>query len=180
MNPRAASTAAPVNRPVFVLGERAAAIELVHALGATPDLCAVPANRLLGDLVSAADRCARAFGPLAGAAREALHPAGWYRDVLTVLLRASGKPRTVEFSGLSILSLCGYFPQAQFVVVRQLRRNIAPSRRLPPLEGHRILQVDSEGAGSPETVERVLAFLAEGAEAVFLDLSDHGEVGARR
>src|SRR5439155_182293 len=83
-----------------VLGERAAAVGLVRGLGDTPTLCALPANRLLAEMVSATDRCAAALGPLSGVVLEGLRPAGWYRDLQAAHLRASGKPRTVEYSGV--------------------------------------------------------------------------------
>lgn len=180
MNSPSASAVASADRPVFVLGERAAAIQLVQALGDTPSFTAVPLNRLLADLASAADRCAPAFGPIADPVHEALRPARWYQDVLAAQLQASGKARTVEFSGLSVLRLCGYFPDAQFVVVRQLKRAMPRSRRFPPMEGHRILQVDSERVNSPETVERVLAFLGEPTDQVVIDLSDRRDISAGR
>src|SRR6266508_3199550 len=134
---------APADRPVFVLGERAAAMELVRALGDTPTLSAMPANRLLADLVSAVDRYSPMFDPLAGVAA-GFRPAAWYRDVQLAQLRVSGKARTVEFSGLPILRLCSLFPAAQFLVVRRVRRAVPHSRPLPVLGREKILQIDSE------------------------------------
>jgi hypothetical protein len=163
---------ARVDQPVFVLGERAAAVQLARALGETPTLCAIPANRLLAEMLSATDRCAAVLGPLSGVAREGLRPGAWYRDLQAAHLRASGKPRTVEYSGVSILRLCQLFPGAQFVVVRQRKRAMPRSRRLPALERERILEVDSETVDDPDTLERVLAFLGAPAETVVLDLSD--------
>ena len=61
-----------------------------------------------------------ALAAVAGLAAPA--SARWYGDVQAGWLRASGKERTVEFSGLSVLRLCGLFPRAQFVVVHQLKR----------------------------------------------------------
>lgn len=180
MNSPSPAAEPSADRPVFVLGERAAAIQLVRALGDTPSFTAVPPNRLLADLASAVDRGAPAFGPVGSPVREALRPDRWYQEVLAAQLQAGGKARTVEFSGLSALRLCRYFPGAQLVVVRQLKRAMPPSRRVPPMEGHRILQVDSEGVDNPETVERVLAFLGEGPEGDELDLSDHHEISAGR
>jgi hypothetical protein len=164
---------APVDRPVFVLGERTAAVELVRALGDTPTLCALPTNRLLSDLVHALDRCSPDLEPLTGPAHEGLPPpTTWYRDVQTACLRSSGKIRTVEYSALSVLRLCELFPGAQFLVVRQLKRAIHPSRRLPAPEPGQILEIDSESATSPGTLERALAFLSA-REPVELDLSDN-------
>jgi hypothetical protein len=144
---------------------------LVGALGDTPALCGMPAGRLLADLVAAADRNRSGLESLGDAAGGAL-PARWYRDVQVAALRHSGKARTVEFSGLSVLRLCQLFPTAQFVVVRQLKRAIPRSRRLPPLAEERILQVGSAGAATAETVGRVLAFLGETGPNTELDLSD--------
>jgi hypothetical protein len=161
-----------VDQPVFVLGERAAAVQLARALGDTPTLCALPANRLLAEMVSATDRCAAVLGPLSGVARDGLRPARWYRDVQAAHLRASGKPRTVEYSGVSTLRLCQLFPGAQFVVVRQLQRAMPRSRILPAIERQRILEVDSGTVTLPDTLEHVLAFLGEPADTLELDLSD--------
>jgi hypothetical protein len=164
---------APVHRPVFVLGERNAALQLVRALGETPTLCAMPANRLLFELVHALDRCSRDLEPLTGSAHDGLRPpATWYRDIQAARLRGSGKTRTVEFSPLSILRLCELFPRGQFLVVRQLKRAIPPSRRLPAPELERILEIDSESATTPGTLERALTFLGESTGPVELDLSD--------
>ena len=160
-----------VNRPVFVLGERAAAVQLIEALGRTAALCAVPLNRLLFDLVVAVNRGSRSF-VAADAPLDGFRPGAWYGDVHAALARAAGKPRTIEFSGLSVISLCEMFPAAQFVVVRQLKRAMPRSRRLPPLERGRILEIDSEAVDTAETLELVLAFLGEPAGAVVLDLSD--------
>jgi len=160
------------DRPVFVLGERAPALELVRALGATPAFYAMPGTRLLPDLVAAAGRARPTLGSLLGAGPPAgLLPARWYRDVQAAGLRHSGKARTVEFCGLSILVLCELFPAAQFVVVRQVKRAIPRSRRLPPLEPGRILEVDSAAAAAPESLSRALAFLGA-PPPVELDLSD--------
>ena len=160
------------DRPVFVLGERPAAMELVRALGETPALCALPGNRVLRDLLSAVERARADLEPLAGSTPggSAL-AARWYRDVQAAWLRTSGKDRTVEFSGLSVLRLCELFPSAQFVVVHQLKRAIPRSRRLPPSGRERILEVDSARATDPDTIEDVLDFLGE-PEQVVLDLSD--------
>jgi hypothetical protein len=170
----------PVDRPVFVLGERTAAVQLVRALGDTPTLCAMSANRLLYDLVQALERCSRDLEPLIGSAHEdPQFPATWYRDVQAARLRGSGKTRTVEFSGLSILRLCELFPRAQFLIVRHLKRAIPPSRRLPAPELGRILEIDSEWVTTPGTLECVLSFLGESTEPVELDLSDTAANGAR-
>jgi hypothetical protein len=169
-----------VNRPVFVLGERPAAMALLRALGDTPTLCALPPNRLLAEVLSATDRCTAVLGPLNGLAREGLRPGAWYRDFQAAHLRASGKPRTVEYSGVSILRLCQLFPDAQFVVVRQLRRAMPPSRRLPALERGRILEVDSTTVDAPDTLELVLAFLGVVADTFVLDLSDQPVSGSHR
>jgi hypothetical protein len=160
------------DRPVFVLGERQAAMQLVRALGDTPTLCALPGNRVLHDLLSAVERAGAELAPLAGSTPggSAL-AARWYRDVQAAWLRPSGKERTVEFSGLSVLRLCELFPSAQFVVVHQLKRAIPRSRRLPPSGRERILEVDSARAAEPDTIDDVLAFLGE-PEQVVLDLSD--------
>jgi len=166
------STVVSVDRPVFVLGERAAAVQLVRTLGNTDGLFAMPANRLLADLVVAADRGHAALGLKADAVWDNLAAARWYRDVQAANLRASGKRRTVEFSALSILRLCVLFPGGQFVVVRQLKRAMPPSRRLPPLEHGRILEIDSKSVDSSETLDRVLEFIGEPVPAVELDLSD--------
>ena len=63
MNTTPAPAAALVDRPVFVVGERPAAMQLVHALGETPGLCAMPLNRLLPDLALAVERCAADLDP---------------------------------------------------------------------------------------------------------------------
>src|SRR5688572_23371467 len=63
-SPSMTTQSVPVDRPVFVLGERTAATALVRALGDTPTLCAMPANRLLSDLVHALDRCSPDLKPL--------------------------------------------------------------------------------------------------------------------
>jgi hypothetical protein len=163
----------PVDRPVFVLGERTAATALVRALGDTPTLCAMPANRLLSDLVHALDRCSPDLKPLTDPAHGGLRPpTSWYRDVQAAALRGSGKIRTVEYSALSVLRLCELFPGAQFLVVRQLKRAMHPSRRLPAPELGRILEIDSESATTAGTLERALAFLGA-REPVELDLSDN-------
>jgi hypothetical protein len=165
--------AAPINLPVFVLGERPAAMQLVGALGDTSALCRMPATRLLPELVAAADRWAPGFAELPGSGDHGLRPASWYRDVQAARLRSSGKSRTVEFSALSVLQLCRLFPRAQIVIVRQLTRALPRSRPLPALEQRRILEVDSDDPTSPGVFERVLAFLGEAVEADLLDLSDH-------
>jgi len=159
-------------RPIFVLGERAPAMDLVWALGATPTLCAMPANRLLADLVAAVERGAAAVDPAVVFAGGEARPARWYGEVQAAWLELTGKARTVEFSGLSVLRLCELFPSAQFVVVRPLRRAIAPSRRLPELGRTRILEVDSGSVTAPVTLERVRAFLGEPAAPVEIDLSE--------
>jgi hypothetical protein len=158
--------------PVFVLGERAAAVRLVRALGETEHLCALPVNRLLADLVSAVERTGARIEPGGSGTWQSHWPARWYRDLQAAYMGSSGKPRTVEFSGLSILRLCALFPGAQFVVVRQLRRAMPPSRRPPPLERGRILEVDSDDVDGPDTLEFVMDFLGEPVGAVELDLSD--------
>jgi len=161
------------NQPVFVIGERPAAMELVRALAESPTLCAMPANRLLADLVSAADRCRPDLEALALSDGDGHRPpAGWYREVQAARTRITGKARTVEFSGLPVLRLCELFPSAQFVVVHPLTRAIPPSRRLPALRRGRILEVDSSSVAGAATLERVLAFLGEPAAEVELDLSD--------
>jgi hypothetical protein len=165
--------AAPIDLPIFVLGERPAAMQLVRALGDTSTLCRMPATRLLSDLVAAADRWAADFADLPGSGDHGLRPASWYREVQVDRLRSSGKSRTVEFSALPVLQLCRLFPTAQIVVVRQLTRAVPRSRRLPALEQRRILEVDSDDPTSPGVFEHVLAFLGETVEAHVLDLSDH-------
>ena len=172
MSTPSALPVAPVDRPVFVLGERAAATQLVRALGDTPNLCAMPANRLLYDLVRLLNRCSRDLGQLTDSPQAAFGPpATWYREVQVAQLRGSGKARTVEYSALSILRLCELFPWAQFLVVHQMKRALPPSRRLPLGELERILEIDSGSATTPATLERVLTFLGA-TEPVELDLSD--------
>ena len=164
----------PVDRPVFVVGERPAAMQLVRALGETPDLCAMPPNRLLPDLALAVERCAADLEPLAGLERAGLRPpASWYREVQAARIRLAGKTRSVEFSGLSVQRLDRLFPDAQFLVVHQLKRAVDRSRRLPALGRGRILQIDSDVPATPATLARVIAFLSEPAEPVVVDLSDH-------
>jgi hypothetical protein len=165
----------PVDRPVFVVGERPAAIQLVRALGETPDLCAMPPNRLLPDLALAVERCAADLEPLTGLERAGLRPpASWYREVQAARIQVSGKMRTVEFSGLSVQRLDLLFPGAQFLVVHQLkRRAVDRSRRLPPLGPGRILQISSDVPATAATLARVMAFIGEPAEQVLVDLSDH-------
>jgi hypothetical protein len=160
------------HRPVFVLGERTPAVHLVQALGDTPTLRAVPANHLLPELLAAAERCARRLEPGTDPASHGLRPADWYGAFQAAQLQASGKDRTVEFSGMSILRLYQLFPWAQFVVVRHLQRAIHRSRRLPGPERDRILEVDSQSVDHPGTLERVLAFLGEAAALPVVDLSD--------
>lgn len=162
---------APVDRPVFVLGERAPAIQLMKALGETPTLFAMPVNRLLAELAWAVDRCAPSFEPISGLA-DLLLPAAWYRDVQLRQLRLSGKTRTIEYCGLSALRLCTMFPHAQFVVVRRIKRAMPRSRRMPELAQGRLLEIDSEEPITADTLESVLAFLGEPAESLVLDLSD--------
>jgi len=178
-----ASAVPPVDRPVFVLGERQAAMELIRALGDTATVCALPLSRLLPDLVSAVERAAPATEPLAVMGQGSpILPASWYREVQAGWLRFTGKTRTVEFSALSVLRLCHLFPTAQFVVVHQLRRAIPRSRRLPTLGRDRIIEVDSGRVTDPQTVERVLAFLHEPVEQVEpaeLELSDARMATAR-
>ena len=162
-----------IDRPIFVLGERIAAMELVRALGDTATLCAMPVNRLLSDLVHALDRCARDIKPLTVPADGGVRPpTTWYRDVQAACLHGSGKIRTVEYSALSVLRLCELFPGAQFLVVRQLNRALHHSRRLPAPEPGRILEIESESATTPGTLARALAFLGA-MEPVELDLSDN-------
>jgi len=164
----------PVDRPVFVVGERPAAMQLVRALGETPALCAMPPNRLLPDLALAVERSAADLEPLAGLERAGLRPpASWYRQVQAARIRLSGKPRSVEFSGLSVQRLDWLFPGAQFLVVHQLKRAVDRSRRLPALGSGRILQISSEVPATATTLARVMTFLSEPAEPVVVDLSDH-------
>jgi hypothetical protein len=172
MHDASSPTVAAAHDPVFVLGERAAAVQLVRALGETEGLYALPFTRLLTDLVAAVDRCYAMLGPATDVPWESLAPAAWYRDVQAACLGADGKWRTVEYSGLSILRLCTLFPGAQFVVVRQLRRAMPPSRRLPALEHGRIIEIDSDSVGSPETLDLVLDFLGQPVRVLELDLSD--------
>jgi len=168
-----APAVAPVDRPVFVVGERPAAMQLVRALGETTALCAMPPNRLLPDLALAVERCASDLDPLAGLERDGLRPpASWYREVQAACLRHSGKARSVEFSGLSVRRLDRLFPDAQFLVVHQLKRAIDRSRRLPALGPGRILEIGSDVPVTARTIDRVLAFLGQPAEQVVLDLSD--------
>jgi hypothetical protein len=171
MNERTNPAVAPADRPVFVLGERAPASQLVRALGETPTLYAMPPNRLLAELVWAVDRCAPIFEPIAGLAED-LRPAAWYRELQLRQLQLSGKARTVEFSGLSAVRLCSLFPHAQLLVVRRLKRAMPRSRRVPELPPGRLLEIDSEEPMTPEALDRVLAFLGEPAEPLVLDLSD--------
>jgi hypothetical protein len=179
VNTTPASRLPAVGPPVFVLGERPAAMELVRALGDTPTLSAMPANRLLSDLVSAVERCLPDLEPLAVVGRGGhVPPASWYVEVQAARLRQSGKSRTVEFSGVSVLRLCDLFPTAQFMVVHQLKRAIPRSRRLPALGQGRILEIDSAQATTPETLGRALAFLGETPEPVVLDLSDRATAQA--
>jgi len=164
----------PVDRPVFVVGERPAAMQLVRALGETPALCAMPPNRLLPDLALAVERSAADLEPLAGLERAGLRPpASWYRQVQAARIRLSGKPRSVEFSGLSVQRLDWLFPGAQFLVVHQLKRAVDRSRRLPALGSGRILQISSEVPATATTLARVMTFLSEPTEPVVVDLSDH-------
>jgi hypothetical protein len=165
-----------IRRPVFVLGERAPALQLVQTLGQTPTLQAVPANRLLPELLAAAERCTRRLDLGTDLDAQGLRPARWYGDFQAAQLRASGKTRTVEFSGLSILRLCHLFSWGQFVLVRHLERAIPRSRRVPAPERDRILEIDYQTVDDPETLERVLAFLDQRAEALVLDLSDRSAV----
>jgi hypothetical protein len=166
-------TMAAADRPIFVLGERAPAVQLVQALADTEGLCALPVSRLLRDLVDAADGYYAAVGPVAGPdlVRSSIAPARWYGEFQAAHRRVSGAWRTVEFSGLSLLRLCALFPGAQFVVVRRIRRAMPPSRRPPVQEKERILEIDSAAAGSRETLGRVLNFLGEPVRFE-LDLSD--------
>ena len=161
----------PADRPVFVLGERAAAVQLVRTLGDTASLCAMPPIRLLADLVMAVDRCA--------GKTPALDPARWYGDVQAAQRRATGKGRTVEFSGLPILRLCRLFPTAQFVIVRATTRALPPSRRLPAQGVEKIFEVDSAEVTAPETLAGVLTFLGETGEALELDLTEVVHKGGR-
>ena len=162
-----------VGRPVFVLGERPAAMQVVRALGDTPEFCAMPSNRLLSDLVSAVDRWIPDLEPLTALARDGhVPPASWYREVQAARLAQTGKARTVEFSGVSVLRLCRLFPAAKFVVVRRLERAIPRSRQLPELGRGRIVEIDSADAATPETLDYLLAFLGEPAALAVVDLSD--------
>lgn len=172
MNVSPVSGVVGIHRPVFVLGERAPAVQLVEALGQTPTLHAVPANRLLPELLATAERCARHLELGTELDAHGLRPAWWHGDFQAAQLRASGKTRTVEFSGVSILRLCRLFPRGQFVLVRHLDRAIPRSRRVPAPEQDRILEIDYRTVDDAETLERVLAFLDQPAEAVVLDLSD--------
>lgn len=171
MNERAIPAVAPVDRPVFVLGERAPASQLVRALGGTPTLYGMPPNRLLAELVWAVDRCAPIFEPITGLTED-LRPAAWYRELQLRQLQLSGKARTVEFSGLSAVRLCSLFPHSQLLVVRRLKRAMPRSRRVPDLAPGRLLEIDSEEPISRETLDQVLAFLGEPGEPLELDLSD--------
>jgi hypothetical protein len=169
-----------VNRPVFVIGERAPAAQLVEVLGTTPTLQPVPPNRLLPDLLAAVERYSRRLPVGTDLAPQGLHPEGWYGDFQVAQLRGSGKPRTVEFSGLSILRLCRLFPWGQFVVVRRLSRAIPPSRRPPGPELDKILEVDSQTVDGLDTLEWVLAFLGEPTGRLTLDLTDDSGAGLTR
>jgi len=162
-----------VDRPVFVLGERPAAMQVVRALDDTPDFCAMPSNRLLSDLVSAVDRWLPDLEPLAALARDGhVPPASWYREVQAARLAQTGKARTVEFSGVSVLRLCRLFPAAQFVVVRRLERAIPRSRQLPARGRERIVEIDCADTTTPEMLDHLLTFLGEPAAPVVVDLSD--------
>ncbi len=173
MTPKLFPASDRVDRPVFVLGERPAAIEAVRALGETPGFCAMPSNRLLSDLVWAVDRWLPDLEPLAALSRDGyVPPASWYREVQAARLAQTGKTRTVEFSGVSVLRLCRLFPAAQFVVVRRLERAIPRSRQLPTLGRDRIVEIDRADTTTPETLEHLLMFLGELAAPVVVDLSD--------
>ena len=109
-----ASAVPPVDRPVFVLGERQAAMELIRALGDTATVCALPLSRLLPDLVSAVERAAPATEPLAVMGQGSpILPASWYREVQAGWLRFTGKTRTVEFSALSPVEKVAFFRVAR-------------------------------------------------------------------
>ena len=178
MNLSPVSGVVGIHRPVFVLGERAPALQLVQTLGQTPTLQAVPANRLLPELLAIAQRCAGRLELGTDLDAQGLRPARWYGDFQAAQLQASGKARTVEFSGLSILRLCQLFSWGQFVLVRHLERTIPRSRRVPAPERDRILEIDYQTVGDPETLERVLAFLDQPAGALVLDLSDHSDAAS--
>ena len=120
------------------------------------------------------ERSAADLEPLAGLERAGLRPpASWYRQVQAARIRLSGKPRSVEFSGLSVQRLDWLFPGAQFLVVHQLKRAVDRSRRLPALGSGRILQISSEVPATATTLARVMTFLSEPTEPVVVDLSDH-------
>ena len=89
MNTTPAPAAALVDRPVFVVGERPAAMQLVHALGETPGLCAMPLNRLLPDLALAVERCAADLDPLTARRRLSafLMRRGYNYDTVAAVVR---------------------------------------------------------------------------------------------
>jgi hypothetical protein len=168
-----AMPADPLDLPVFVLGERAPAMQLIGALAATPAFCAMPANRLLHDLLVAVEHSYAGIAPLEELERGGQRPpATWYREVQAAQAHRTGKPRTVEFSGLAVRRLNHLFPRAQFLVVHELARAIPRSRRLPPVPPGCILEVGSETCGTDDTLERVLAFLGEGVQDIVVDLAD--------
>src|SRR5438445_616644 len=90
----------------------------------------------------------------AAAVPHAPPPCG-YNKVHMARLRHPGKPRPVEFSGLSVFRLNRLFPEAQSLVVHRLKRAIDRSRRFPPLRPGRILEVGSDVAATATTLERV-------------------------
>lgn len=148
------------DRPVFVVGERVPAEDLVRALGATPDLCAVPTTRLLRDLVDAVERGQKALAPLWPGADGAgpVGAAAWYRDVQASHALAAGKPRTVEFCGLGAGRLASLFPVAQIVRVQTGAGRRRP-RPLASLPATRLMEVSTEAARGGSALAEVLSFL---------------------
>jgi hypothetical protein len=79
---RISSAGASTNRPVFVLGERASALEMVRALGETPMLYALPMNRLLPDLEAAlaiGQPCSQQGVRMSGSGRQRPTLSDWRR-----------------------------------------------------------------------------------------------------
>ena len=171
MAPIAYPSALP-DRPVFILGERGPASTLLRALGATPDFCALPVNRLLYDLLLAVERSYPDLVDLHPVWASCPPPARWYREVQQARAEREGKPRTVEFSGLAVARLLHLFPEAQFVVVHVLRRPVPRSRRIPALPPGRVLEVDTDQVGSGATLLRVLDFLEDSPAEVVVDVTD--------
>jgi hypothetical protein len=158
--------------PVFILGERAPATALLHALGSTPDFCAMPPNRLLYDLLLAMERSYGDLDDLSALWADGPPAARWYREVQRARAAQEGKPRTVEFSGLAVARLRYLFPEAQFVVVHTVRRPLPRSRRIPALPPGKLLEVDPEATELGSMLHTVLEFLAAAPPARVVDIRD--------